>query len=306
MKVHHLLGMVATVWMAASPALSGSELQQLRALVAEQERQIRMLEEENARLRIDIAPRGSRSIATPESQTVTSQNPSAAAPRASATPAPAATGRTHTVAAGDNLVRIGRQFGVSAEAIARENRIGADMIIHPGQVLKIPSNGTTPEPAPAPTASAAPTEPTRTHTVAAGDTFYRIAQQYQVTVERLMAANPDTKPSALRVGQSIRIPATNSTARTSSAQSTPTAPAPIMNPAPTSTPVANATPPEPRPTAANRRQVRTITITGEMSYGAFAEAHGTTTERLNQLNGLDLDARTVLAKGSELYVPAGL
>jgi ribosomal protein L7/L12 len=35
-----------------------------------------------------------------------------------------------------------------------------------------------------------------------------------------------------------------------------------------------------------------------------AAAHGTSTAKLNALNGLNLNSSTVLAKGSELYVPA--
>jgi hypothetical protein len=41
-----------------------------------------------------------------------------------------------------------------------------------------------------------------------------------------------------------------------------------------------------------------------MTYGEFAAKHGTSIGRLNDLNGLDLANATVLAKGSELYVPA--
>jgi hypothetical protein len=41
-----------------------------------------------------------------------------------------------------------------------------------------------------------------------------------------------------------------------------------------------------------------------MTYGDFAAKHGTDADRLNALNGLDLTNATVLAKGSELYVPA--
>jgi hypothetical protein len=47
-----------------------------------------------------------------------------------------------------------------------------------------------------------------------------------------------------------------------------------------------------------------VTIDSEITYGDFAANHGTDTERLNALNGLDLMNATVLAKGSELYVPA--
>lgn len=50
--------------------------------------------------------------------------------------------------------------------------------------------------------------------------------------------------------------------------------------------------------------IRSIIIQNETTYGDFAGKHGTTTERLNELNGLSLGRSTVLAKGSELYVPA--
>jgi hypothetical protein len=40
-----------------------------------------------------------------------------------------------------------------------------------------------------------------------------------------------------------------------------------------------------------------------MTFGEFAAQHGTDIDRLNELNGLDLSSATVLAQGSELYVP---
>jgi murein DD-endopeptidase MepM/ murein hydrolase activator NlpD len=45
-----------------------------------------------------------------------------------------------------------------------------------------------------------------THTVVAGETVYRIAQTYGVSVARLMAANGLSEPRDLRVGQSLVIP----------------------------------------------------------------------------------------------------
>jgi murein DD-endopeptidase MepM/ murein hydrolase activator NlpD len=45
-----------------------------------------------------------------------------------------------------------------------------------------------------------------THTVAAGETVYRIAKNYGVTVGRLMAANSISDPRDLRVGQTLVIP----------------------------------------------------------------------------------------------------
>ena len=70
------------------------------------------------------------------------------------------------------------------------------------------------------------------------------------------------------------------------------------------TPAAPETPSAPAPAAAPEKKIRPITIEGEMTYGEFATKHGTNADRLNALNGLDLTTATVLAKGSELYVPA--
>ena len=36
----------------------------------------------------------------------------------------------------------------------------------------------------------------------------------------------------------------------------------------------------------------------------LAKNHNTTASRLDELNGLELDPSTVLAQGSELYIPA--
>lgn len=60
----------------------------------------------------------------------------------------------------------------------------------------------------------------------------------------------------------------------------------------------------PEETSAPERKIRSVTIEEEMTYAEFAAKHGTTISRLNDLNGLDLTNATVLAKGSELYVPA--
>jgi len=286
MNFRILLTTVASTLLVVTPAHAQSELETLRARVAEQERQIRLLEQEVAQLRADATPRSSRPLQSSGTNLVS----------AAAKPAPqtqTAASATYTVAAGDNLVRIGRQLGVSAQALAKANGLETSSIIHPGQKLKIPG-ATATAPTNPPTQSAqAPRTTFATHTVQAGETFYSISRQHKVSVDRLMSANPDTQPAALRVGQKIRIPQAAST--------------PAPTPAPLPTPDVQNSPETQQPAAqptGNRRQVRTMMIDGEMSYGAFAAKHGTTPERLNQLNGLDLDARTVLAKGSELYVPA--
>jgi len=285
MKFPAILTAIVVTLLAGVSAQAGSELEQLRARVSEQERQIRLLEEEISQLRANAAPRPSRTLQSSGTNLVST---------APSTSRSAESGEFYTVVPGDNLVRIGRHLGVSAQALAKANGLETSSIIHPGQRLKVPQGAAPTQSAAASTAAASSAPTFASHTVQAGETFYSISRQHGVAVDRLMAANPDTQPAALRVGQKIRVP------QSANAASAPAPRVPI--------PTAQAEPsPETQPAAqtpGNRRQVRTMMIDGDMSYGAFAAKHGTTTERLNQLNGLDLDARTVLAKGSELYVPA--
>lgn len=59
--------------------------------------------------------------------------------------------------------------------------------------------------------------------------------------------------------------------------------------------------PAPNPTKA---RYRSVMIDGKTTFGEFATQHGIDVARLNELNALELVETTVLAKGSELYVPA--
>ncbi len=91
--------------------------------------------------------------------------------------------------------------------------------------------GVVPSPTPAlPPASATPT----LHVVQFGDTLGSIAQQYDVSMEAIMAANGLTDPDALSVGESLLIPLANLTPT-----SAPTS-APAGSPIPTTTRDPNA------------------------------------------------------------------
>jgi len=288
--------LVTTLFMVllAPVGFAKTEVEKLRELVVEQERQIRMLEEENMKLRSQneaptFKPAPSTSLIT--------NRPSEVVER----PSPAAAHGSYTVVAGDNLVKIGRKTKTSPEALARTNGLNIGSIIHPGQKLKLPGNS-------ANTASAE----TRTHTVESGETFYSISRKYKISTDALIAANPETKPSALRPGQKIKLAATSRTPAPAATAQKPQATevakkateAPKPAPAPAAAPVS---PPQSAATAATPAKqpvIRSVMIDGEMTYGQFAAKHGTNPDRLNELNGLDLKAATVLAKGSELYVAA--
>lgn len=155
-------------------------------------------------------------------------------------PAPTATAETpsgeriHIVAAGENLYRIGLQYGVSWVAIAEYNGLTNPDQISVGQELRIPPSPTltpeaaTPEaaapPAQAP-AVAAGTEPAPSippgeagetvviaaavamHQVDPGETLYSISARYGVSWAQVAEANGLASPNQIIAGQVLKIPA---------------------------------------------------------------------------------------------------
>ncbi len=286
----------ATLSMAFSgPAVQAkSELETLRALCQEQERQIRHLENENTNLRSDRG--GSPTLRPPVAPVLS------AATKAMAIANPAAS-ETYTVKAGDSLEKIARKAGTSPEKLAKSNGLKITSVIVPGQKLKVPgaSAPATAIAAAAPVSS--PKTSDRTHTVLSGETFSSISRKHGISAGALATANPSVKPTALRPGQVIKLRAD--------------APPPPPTPEPVETsPIAEISIPAPALAAAEQvaiekappapldKKLHPVAVDAEMTYGAFAARHGTSTERLNALNGLDLTDATVLAKGSELYVPS--
>jgi LysM repeat protein len=313
--------------------LAKSDLEVLRARCAEQERQIRELEDENAKLRSlhNLSVNSTRPKALPGGA-------SAAAPAA---PAGGATA-TYVVKRGDSWERIAGKFGTKPAALASLNGMKESTMIHAGQKLKVPG---TPAAEAAPTAAPqsrpapAPSLAGKTHLVKQGETFYSIAKKYGVSSASLEAANPAIKPAAMRPGQVVHLskpPATQPA--TVAAVAAPPKPAAVTSTAPTPAPAPKPAPAQAPPSGAlaaashaslpvstqqvpaasakpagtaaasspapAKTRVKSVLIDGKTTFGEFAAQHGTDVAHLNELNALDLVETTVLAKGSELYVPA--
>jgi len=103
--------------------------------------------------------------------------------------------RTYTVQAGDTLYGIARRYGVTVNEILQRNPDITDPNqIYPGQEIIIPAAAQ------------------ETYTVRAGDTLYGIARRYGVTVNEILAINPQiTNPSQIYPGQVINIPVSGKT-----------------------------------------------------------------------------------------------
>lgn len=116
-----------------------------------------------------------------------------------ATPAVPAGPYEYTVQAGDTLLSIAIEFGVSTNEIVAANTLGNPNALFVGQKIIIP--GYQPQPTPGPT----PVSPYE-YVIKPGDTLSAVAQQFGIAPSELLAANQLRDPNNLIVGQVLFIP----------------------------------------------------------------------------------------------------
>jgi LysM repeat protein len=138
----------------------------------------------------------------------------------------ASEGVPYVVKKGDTLWAIGREFGVSINAIVERNDIQDPAMIRPGRELMIPV-GSAPAARPrvesevsearaeaSPSALLAGSEAlpvadggeTEVYKVQSGDTIWLLARKYNTTSDKIMAANNISDATRLQIGQELRIP----------------------------------------------------------------------------------------------------
>ena len=98
---------------------------------------------------------------------------------------------TYTVKSGDSLYKIAQNNNTTVDEIKRLNNLTSN-ILSIGQVLKLPSTNTN-------------TSNTTYYTVKSGDSLYKIANQYNVTIDALKRVNNLTS-NTLQIGQTLKIP----------------------------------------------------------------------------------------------------
>jgi murein DD-endopeptidase MepM/ murein hydrolase activator NlpD len=105
-------------------------------------------------------------------------------------------GATYTVQHGDYLYAIGQKFGVSYKKIAEWNNLSS-YVLYSGQVLIVSEPTATP---PLPENNATPL----TYTVKPGDTLYKIARDYNLSVEAVRNMN-ELKHTVIYPGQVLKV-----------------------------------------------------------------------------------------------------
>ena len=109
--------------------------------------------------------------------------------------------RTHTVANGENLTVIARRYAITLNALVEANPGLSPRRLMPGVRLVVPA----PAPSDDPTPPAERTD-VQTHRIRSGDSFWTIARAYGVSLNELIAANPEVNPRRIQPGQTIRVP----------------------------------------------------------------------------------------------------
>ena len=108
----------------------------------------------------------------------------------------------HTVGWGETLFTIAARYGVSQSAIISANNIANPDHLYAGQQLVIPGTGST---------AVQPQSSGGRHVVQRGETLFRIATRYGLSVNALMAANGIGNPNTIYAGQVLTIPGSSGT-----------------------------------------------------------------------------------------------
>lgn len=110
----------------------------------------------------------------------------------------------HIVQAGDTLFQLSRKYGVSVDSLKTSNQLRWNGLWI-GQKLTIPISSNDNEGSPSNTSSAS----LQTYTVQAGDSLYKIARKFNITINEIKRIN-GLNNNLLSVGQQLKVPNKNS------------------------------------------------------------------------------------------------
>ncbi|GAB3702048.1 hypothetical protein GCM10027592_31010 [Spirosoma flavus] len=146
----------------------------------------------------------------PETKPVTSAPITPAATRPAPTPTTTGSGKsatgTHTVEAGQTYYSISKLYGLTVDQLMAMNNLTNNDVLEVGQQLLVKASParSTQASAPASTATSTTGGSVTYHTVAKGETMFRLTQIYGVTAEQIQSWNNMTDNN-VKLGQKIKI-----------------------------------------------------------------------------------------------------
>ncbi|GAB3506692.1 hypothetical protein GCM10027341_40140 [Spirosoma knui] len=156
-------------------------------------------------------PRPAAPVVTKVDSKPVPSTPTNTEPKVTASPAPAATkpaavnrsASTHTVEPGQTYYSISRLYGLTVDELLALNNLTTNNVLEAGQQLTVKSTGARSTQPTRPAATAPQPEVTY-HTVAKGETMFRISKQYGVTIEQIQSWN-NLADIGVKEGQKIKI-----------------------------------------------------------------------------------------------------
>ncbi|HSI61999.1 MAG TPA: LysM peptidoglycan-binding domain-containing protein [Candidatus Saccharimonadia bacterium] len=117
----------------------------------------------------------------------------------------------HVVKSSETFWSIADDYGISPKALAQANPNVNPNRLHEDMELVIPveerAGSTTPGTSSGNGPAPAPTQPgMMAHKVDDNETYYSIAKRYGITMDAMVAANPQVKPERLRPGMTVQVP----------------------------------------------------------------------------------------------------
>lgn len=100
--------------------------------------------------------------------------------------------------------RLGSMISENRNSIADINKALEELAKRPAAARRAEAPAAAPQPQPESQAAAGAEG--GVHIIQSGDTFAKIAMKYKTTVDALIRANPDLRPSRLMIGQKVVIP----------------------------------------------------------------------------------------------------
>ncbi|HHY91337.1 MAG TPA: LysM peptidoglycan-binding domain-containing protein, partial [Clostridiales bacterium] len=106
---------------------------------------------------------------------------------------PCPNGFYYTIKCGDTFYKIAEQYGITVRELQAANPFANPYNLMIGQVICVPRR-------------AINCPGGKIHIIQQGDTLLKIAQQYDISYNALVAANPGVQPENLQIGQQLCIP----------------------------------------------------------------------------------------------------
>ncbi len=126
---------------------------------------------------------------------------------------------THTVEKSETLYSLSRKYDVTVDEIRNANNMGSSNTITIGQKLIIPSKN-----ADSSEKTSASTISYSEYTVISGDTLYSISRKNNISVDELRNINNLSATSVLKIGQVLKVPASQAVAIVPSTPTVPSLP----------------------------------------------------------------------------------